>query len=1210
LRRKFASCFRSVVGLLCALALLGACTSAVPERKLLEVEPRLVDGALDTQITLRGQGFFDSPRVALGSSSRAQLKQAYRVRISDVFVTEDVARDNPRELRFTLPADALPDGVYDVRLEPPLGAALTLTAALEVRGSAATDAGVDAAIPTSQRQLRFETSADGTGESVTAPGLRVGETLDVFAVLREADGTLASETESVEFSALPVLGELSQPDPGHAQFSAKVPGDFRLRAVSRSGLRAELAVSITQDGEQGLEDYSLTIEDAAGGTGSRIRADRELIAGTQLTALAVVRDLRGVFVLDVPVTWTVEGLDGAALPVASRVSLNLQKAGDFTLRASHEVLGEVSVGLRVEAGRVSRLALTPESATLRAGDEPLTFSVIAQDAYGNETRDFGTLDFSVGAGVLDDFDALSATLTPRVLAEGRVRVLSSYGAEVVSGPIVVRAGALARLQLTPETLQLTADASPVQFEAKGFDTFDNEADTGTLTWSVASGTIGALSPSGELDPETTGVGTIRASSSLGLSVVSGNITISGGRAITLDIDPDTWHGIVGGATQPFSVTALDADGNPTTDSGTLSFGVTGPIRGIHAPTGLFTPTTAGQGTVTVASSYGPSVSTQNILVSSPSATLTITAMRWTYIFFPGATTRIEVDVRSNDVADIVLTGLGFSFLDGSANDVSGDYSVVADNHNLDRIPAGTTQTLAYYVTVSGSATPTGTVYMTARGEAFISAGTPVTVTNVVQTSMRAATWGTGLSIDAPTPPNDGSCTGGRMNFSASVTESRFGFGWSFPDGTLAPGSAFTDRMPSVDYTRVGSKSYSVTASYYYLLTLTTYATTLVGKPVYVGSATSVPTDTYPTGRAVFQSPTANQNVALSSFPRQDLIVLNAAQPLRQCNNSAVDAAGHTAVTLYSDRKLIDPAVDIDTAAPGIQVQLTAEGTLPTLPLLAPTSATESATTVYAEYFEPGAGVVTAAGDATFNLTGDSVAPSVRWSVPSASDCPSGCLKTRDPIVIQFSEPMSSSSLSNVAIDLHSGVSSCTGVPSSWTGASTLRYDTAENALYVTTPSRAGSYGVRVILPATVTDNASAKNALPASSVCVVFGALADATVPNTPQLTAAPLAFSPDGDRQSESTSWTVNADAATTLLRLKIMRNNKVVWARLAPVTQAGAHSFTWDGTDPAGRVVNHGAYSYSIEALNRAGLTSTPLRGFVEVKSAVRLVSLRRRQ
>ena len=85
--------------------------------------------------------------------------------------------------------------------------------------------------------------------------------------------------------------------------------------------------------------------------------------------------------------------------------------------------------------------------------------------------------------------------------------------------------------------------------------------------------------------------------------------------------------------------------------------------------------------------------------------------------------------------------------------------------------------------------------------------------------------------------------------------------------------------------------------------------------------------------------------------------------------------------------------------------------------------------------------------------------------------------------------------------------------------------------------------------------------------------------------------------------------DAASALLRLKILRGGRPVWAQLVPVTRAGVYSLTWDGSDQSGRIVNSGAYSYTIEAVNRAGAASTALRGYVEVTSAVRMVSLPRR-
>ena len=55
---------------------------------------------------------------------------------------------------------------------------------------------------------------------------------------------------------------------------------------------------------------------------------------------------------------------------------------------------------------------------------------------------------------------------------------------------------------------------------------------------------------------------------------------------------------------------------------------------------------------------------------------------------------------------------------------------------------------------------------------------------------------------------------------------------------------------------------------------------------------------------------------------------------------------------------------------------------------------------------------------------------------------------------------------------------------------------------------------------------------------------------------------------------------------------------------------TFVWDGGDVAGRIVADGIYGYAIEAINRAGSASVALRGYIEVDSAVRMVSVRREQ
>lgn len=1182
---------------LCVLGV--ACESKVPERRLLSISPSVIGNASETAITLHGQGFLYAPQVSLSSTARTELRKKYVVRLSDAYDTDQIERVSDKALRFVAPR-GLAAGRYDVRLEPPLGAALTLRDALLVQeGSLDVDGG------TPGRSLTLETRADGEGEQIAAPTLKIGESLDVYAVLREPDGTLASEPESVTFSLLPVLGELTEVEPSHVVFTPRLPGDLKLRALSASGLRAEAAVSVMPDAQQTLADFQLLIEDAPGGAGSALMNDRTYSAGSLLECYAVVRDLNGTFVLDMPVDWSASGAETFERTQTTSLSLALVHAGEVQLTATHAALGEKTLALSVVPARATTLSIQPESKALRAGDEAVTFSAQGRDEFGNVTEDLGDLTYALADGSIGLFDAASATLTPERAGIGRIRVQSSYGIAATSGEIEVTAGPLVRLDMSPGTLVLTADDEPVQFEVTGRDAFGNSADVGDVTWSVDSGPIGTLSADGLLDPTTAGMGRLRATSSLGVGVLGGPVTINAGRATALSIAPATWHGVIGGSTLTFEVLGMDAEGNITADVGVISFGVTGPIRSIDTQSGVFTPTTAGQGTVTASSSYGMSVATQDLLVSNPSANLSIQNLRVSDPLFWGATTRVELDVRSNDVADIVLAGVGFSVAAFGGGDLSSQYSFVGDNANLDRIPAGATRTLVYYLSVSQTGPYEGGLWVTARGEGFNSAGSVLSPTSTVSSSVQNPAFGTALTIDAPLPPAAHACAGGRIGFRATAS-SPFSYVWRFPEGRYAPGYSYTDRSPQLDFSSVGPKTYSVTATYTFWFT--TYPTTLLGIPVYIGTASDVPADMYPTGRVVFSSPVAAQSVALSSFPRSNLITMDPAVPLRQCNNTAVDATGHTAITLFSDRRLIDPAADVDLEAPGIQMRLTAQGGLPSVPLIEPSSLLEGSTTLYAEYFEPQNGKVTAAGDVTFNLSADTQAPSLSWTLP-ATGCGGACLKTQDPVIFQFSEPLTRSSLSNVSVELYA-TSSCAGGFSDWTGSSTLRYDASERALSVITPSRSGTYAVRVRLPATVTDASAAQNPLPATSLCAVFSTLADVATPAAPQLIAAPTSpFSPDGDQRAEAATWTVSADAATSLLRLRISRGNQVLYGRLQPVAQAGQYNLVWDGADGNGRIVNNGAFGYTIEAFNRAGVASTALRGYVEVQSAVGMVSVSRR-
>lgn len=1147
---------------------------------------------------LEGTGFRDVPVVRLGARDRAALRGAYRVQLERASQPpkqmQDVVSESETQLQFTVPA-GLPAAKYDVVVLSPAGHRLVLANAYTVTNGAE---------PGDPPRLSLETKPDGTGVPVSERTLSLGEAIDLYTVLRNWKGDVDELNVVATFSQEDVLGELSGAHGTHAQFVARLPGQTTVRAVAdEDGKTASAALQIEGD----LSEFSLSLETASHGEGETFPPRIAMRLGETLYVHAVARNASQEFVLDVPAQWEVTG-EQSGTARGERLSLPLESLGITGIAAQYLSL-TASMEVEMLPGRALKLALDPPSSVeLRAGDAAQAFVVKGVDARGNETDDVGELSWSIVDGTFGDFERSGgrlATLTPRRAGAGYLHIESSYGLALTSGRIAVLPGPLKRLSLSPDTLMLSADDDPVQFQVTGFDAFDNQtSELGTLTW-VTNGELTTLGVQGELDPVQAGTGSITVTSSLGPAATSGSIEIIPGELVTISIQPQTWSGKVSDPAQQFSAVGSDSDGNAITDIGTLSFRIaSGPIAAIDAQTGLFTPTIAGQGTIEVTSSYGFQDVSQNIVVSPLEATLRISAIRAPSFFWDGQRgARVEVDITSTDADEVPISGVGLSF-SSLTGDRSSYFSVVPDRANSDRVPAGGTRTLVYHVDVDPALSALTALTVSATGEAFPTIGAPFLFAGSVLSSSRNSLTEPQLWLTAPAPPANRLCAGGQVSFAAETdTALSSSYEWRIPGGNFVGGSSASSRTPTASFSTVGNHVYSVTATYF------GFSNTLLGAPIYVGTVAALAADTYPAGPVVFSGPSAGQNVGLGSFPRSNLLAIAPGTPVRQCNNSAIDPAGHTALTVFSDRGLIDPSADVDPLTPGIQLQLTAAGLLGSVPLVAPSAYLEGESTVYAEYFDASSGTVTAAGDRTFWLTGDTQAPAVQWTIPAA-DCGSACLAPGDTLVFQFNEPMLSSSLNNTRVEVFQGTT-CAGQGNNVTGAATRSYEPAARALYVKPGSRNGSYAIRVQLPATITDAASARNALPAMSRCVIFEALGAASAAAVPQLAAAALAaFSPDGDGIDDSVTFKVNADAATSFLRMRVTRAGKTVWARLLPVTGAGEYSIVWDGSDESGRIVPDGVYGYGIEAVNRSGVASSALRGYVEVDSAVRFVSVRRQQ
>jgi hypothetical protein len=327
--------------------------------------------------------------------------------------------------------------------------------------------------------------------------------------------------------------------------------------------------------------------------------------------------------------------------------------------------------------------------------------------------------------------------------------------------------------------------------------------------------------------------------------------------------------------------------------------------------------------------------------------------------------------------------------------------------------------------------------------------------------------------------------------------------------------------------------------------------------------------------------------------------------LRQCDGTVVDITGDRYVTLLIDRGQIDPSEDDHPAIPGIQIDLDDAGRFNDINLRAPADRLEGPTTLYAEYYRAALGKVTAAGYTTFQLSHDTLSPTVTASLPAA-DCGAGCLATGDAFVFRFSEPMDATSVHNhVKLERFSGAD-CTGGAIAVTPAS-IDYDSDSRTLLVIPPAPANPTMEKVTLSALLKDASAAANTLTPFARCAGVAAAAAPVLPAAPIVRSLSVgAFSPDGDAVDDSVSFLIGVDAASRIVQLRLWRADTIVAAQSVFVGAAGDYMLSWDGHDSTGRVVPNGIYRYEVLAKNSAGVASPMVTGVVEVASAIHWVSV----
>ncbi|GIX47511.1 MAG: hypothetical protein KatS3mg131_1722 [Candidatus Tectimicrobiota bacterium] len=313
-------------------------------------------------------------------------------------------------------------------------------------------------------------------------------------------------------------------------FTAKKAGKGRI-VVAVGHLAAVIPLQI----ERG-EVAALRIEPAAA-----------QVASGEQQAFSVVGLDRGGNAVPVEATWDVQG-DIGTIDAQGRFTATV--AGSGTVIAKVGTL-TATAQVTVVPGAVARLEVSPESATLVAG-ETLTLHAEAFDAAGNRVPVAPTWQVENDLGTVADgvFQARRA---------GSGKIIAAVGEVQATIEVRVKPGALAALTVQPSRLLISAGGK-MAFAVNGYDAFGNAVAVPAVRWSL-QGTVGEIDPErGVFQATTVGEGHVVAvaGSVAGLAAV----TVEPGAVARLQLAPSQAT-VRAGEEVAFTATAFDALGNVT-----------------------------------------------------------------------------------------------------------------------------------------------------------------------------------------------------------------------------------------------------------------------------------------------------------------------------------------------------------------------------------------------------------------------------------------------------------------------------------------------------------------------------------------------------------------------------------------------------------------------------------------------------------------------
>jgi hypothetical protein len=336
-----------------------------------------------------------------------------------------------------------------------------------------------------------------------------------------------------------------------------------------------------------------------------------------------------------------------------------RKSPDTKSRALRSALTQascliVAVALAACGNRMDTAPLVPASIviTTPGGTTPVSgtiqFSATVKDADGQTINVDPTWSVVNGGGTITADGLFTAGDSTGTFVN---TVVATSGSATSSSTVVVSAGALASITVTPDSVSLAIDATQ-QYHAVGKDAHGNVVDIPNRVWSVAHGG-GTIDTSGVLTAGTL-AGTFANSITATSGSVSGSATVSvlPGPLASITVTPPS-SSLAIGAQKTFTATGYDDYDNVVPISPTWTV-VSG--GGTVDQNGVFTAgTVAGTFTNTVVARVGSgcgSISGRATVVVEPGALTTITVSPGNPTVVAGATQQfaaVGTDAHGNVV---------------------------------------------------------------------------------------------------------------------------------------------------------------------------------------------------------------------------------------------------------------------------------------------------------------------------------------------------------------------------------------------------------------------------------------------------------------------------------------------------------------------------------------------------------------------------------